>query len=213
MAFLLNGRNWRAQARSCAAGRRLLRSGPDNARREAAMRERITAALMAVLVAILVAVAAASWGGPAGAEEATGPGGKYDRHEGYYYPPLDAPPEIYKARAVTLPEADRTRRLAFVTAMTNQMMKNPYPPPFAIFAKGDNAEKLIIVSLYDNAYNTIYRARGLLAILTAAARTTEVFRNHRVEDIFTFFDLLKLQGFERVTITDGKRFAHQVRFE
>jgi len=139
--------------------------------------------------------------------------GKYDRHEGYYYPPLKDAPEIYKARAVTLVEASRARRIAFVTALTNQMMKNAYPPPFAIFAKGDNAEKLIIVGLYEGAYNTLYRARGLLAILTARARMTPVFRKHQVEDIFTFFDFLKLQGFERLTITDGKSYSHQVRFK
>ncbi len=139
--------------------------------------------------------------------------GKYDRHEGYYYPPLQNPPEIYKARATTLPEASRKRRLAFVTALTNQMMQNPYPPPFAMFAKGDDAEKLIIVGLYDNAYNTIYRGRGLLAMLTSAARLTPIFRKYQVEDVFTFFDLLKLQGFERVTVSDGKEFSHQVRFK
>lgn len=139
--------------------------------------------------------------------------GKYDRHEGYYYPPLQTPPEIYKARAVTLAEASRARRIAFVTALTNQMMRNPYPPPFAIFAKGDDAEKIIIVGLYEGNYNTIYRARGLLAMLTARARMTPVFRKHQVEDVFTFFDFLKLQGFERLTVTDGKSFSHQIRFE
>jgi len=139
--------------------------------------------------------------------------GKYDRHEGYYYPPLQGAPEIYKARAVTLAEASRTRRIAFVTALTNQMMRNPYPPPFAIFAKGDQAEKLIIVGLFEGGYNTLYRARGMLAMLTARARMTPIFRKHQVEDVFTFFDFLKLQGFERVTVTDGKAFSHQVRFQ
>ncbi|HUT50171.1 MAG TPA: molybdopterin-guanine dinucleotide biosynthesis protein A [Alphaproteobacteria bacterium] len=159
-------------------------------------------------------IAAQKSGGAAGKGKAENARkGKYDRHEGYYYPPLKDAPEIYKARAVTLVEASRGRRIAFVTALTNQMMKNAYPPPFAIFAKGDNAEKLIIVGLYEGAYNTLYRARGLLAILTARARLTPVFRKHQVEDVFTFFDFLKLQGFERLTITDGKSYSHQVRFQ
>jgi hypothetical protein len=139
--------------------------------------------------------------------------GKYDRHEGYYYPPLKTAPEIYKARAVTLAEASRKRRIAFVTALTSQMMRNPYPPPFAIFAKGDGAQKLIIVGLYGSGYNSLYRARALLAMLTASARMTPIFRKHQVEDVFTFFDLLKLQGFDRVTVSDGKTFAHQIRFQ
>jgi hypothetical protein len=157
---------------------------------------------------------AAQAGSSAGRAKAAAPRmGKYDRHEGYYYPPLKSPPEIYKARAVTLAEASRERRIAFVTALTNQMMRNPYPPPFAIFAKGDNAEKLIIVGLFEGGYNTIYRARALLALLTARARMTPIFRKHQVEDVFTFFDFLKLQGFDRVTISDGKSYSHQVRFQ
>lgn len=165
---------------------------------------RLVAMVLAVVGMSLAATA------PGWAEEPRK--GKYDRHEGYYYPPLRNPPEIYKARATTLPEANRKRRIAFVTALTNQMMRNPYPPPFALFAKGDDAQKLIIVSLYENAYNTLYRARGLLAMLTASARMTPIFRKHQVEDVFTFFDLLKLQGFDRLTISDGKTFAHQIRF-
>ncbi len=90
------------------------------------------------------------------------------------------------------------------------MLGNPYPPQFAIFAKGSNAEKLIIVGLNDNTYNTIYRARALFAMLTAVARLTKLFQEYRVEELFTFFDLCKLLGFEQITITDGYEFAHQV---
>lgn len=177
---------------------------------------RVTSLTIAAALAVLLTGAVT--GGVASAEESRTDKkpirtGKYDRHEGYYYPALSGPPEIYKARAVTLPDANRKRRLAFVTALTNQMMKNPYPPPFAIFAKGDDAEKIIIVSLGGQGFETLYQARALLAILTSSARVTPIFRNNRVEDIFTFFDLLKLQGFERLTISDGKTFSHQVRFK
>jgi len=50
----------------------------------------------------------------------------------------------------------------------------------------------------------------LLASLTASARTTPVFRNAKVDDLFTFLDLLKMLGFESVTVSDGDKFAHQV---
>lgn len=132
-----------------------------------------------------------------------------DRHAGYYYP-APKTQETYVARAKTFPEADRKRRLGFVTAMTAQMMSNPYPPPFAIFAKGDDAEKLIIVGLYNDSYNTLYRMRALLAMLTAGARTTPFFNEMGVEDFFTFFDLLKLLGYKQITISDGRTFAHRV---
>jgi len=141
-----------------------------------------------------------------------GAGAAQSHHAGYYYPPPQTR-EIYRARTEVLPGANRKRRIMFVTEMTNQMMGNPYPPPFAMFAKGDDADKLIITSLYSDAYNTLYRMRGLLAILTARARQTPVFRDHDVEDKLTFFDLLKLLGFKRLTVTDGDRFAHQIKIE
>ena len=136
----------------------------------------------------------------------------YDRHAGYYYPPPQTR-ETYKAQAITLPDSDRKRRLGFVTAMTASMVAGNYPPPFAIFAKGDDAEKLIIVSVRAGAYDTIYRGRALLAMLTAIARTTPIFSEFGVEDVFTFFDLAKLLGFQKITISDGDKYAHQIFIE
>jgi hypothetical protein len=135
-----------------------------------------------------------------------------DRHAGYYYPEPQSR-EVYKARARTLPEASRRSRIAFVTGLGNRMLKNPYPPQFAIFAKGAEAEKLIIVSLNDNAYNTLYRMRGLLAILTAVARATPLFKEYEVQVYFTFFDLAKMLGFKIITVSDGRDFAHRIVIE
>ncbi len=132
-----------------------------------------------------------------------------DRHAGYYYPQPGSH-EIYKARATTLAQASRKGRIVFVTDLVNQMMNNPYPPPFAIYAKGVDAEKMIITGLNANAYNTLYRMRGLLALLSARARSTPIFRKYQVEDLFTYLDLLKLLGFKRLTLTDGDQFAHQI---
>lgn len=132
-----------------------------------------------------------------------------ERHVGYYFPPPQSE-EVYTARAQVLPDSDRKRRLAFVTALTIQMLSQPYPPQFVVFAKGDAAEKLIIVATRDNVYNTIYRARALFAMLTAVARQTAFFQDYGVEDFFTFFDLAKLLGFKNITISDGNRFAHRV---
>lgn len=132
-----------------------------------------------------------------------------DRHIGYYYPqPMSR--EVYQSRAATLADASRKGRIVFVTELINQMMNNPYPPPFAVFAKGAEAQKMIITSLYADGYNTLFRMRGLLALLSARARSTAIFAQYQVEDLFTFLDLLKLLGFEQLTVTDGDQFAHQI---
>ncbi len=135
-----------------------------------------------------------------------------DRHAGYYYP-APATEETYTARSRTLLDSDRQKRLEFVTTVTAEQLSKPYAPQYAVFAKGEEAEKMIIVSLYDGAFDTLYRARGLLAMLSAVSRRTPFFREHSVEDIFTFFDLLKLLGFTQLTISDGESFAHRVWIE
>ena len=135
-----------------------------------------------------------------------------DRHAGYYYPE-SVTTETYVARAKVLAETNRTRRIGFVVALTQALFNRPYPPQFSAFVKGDAAEKLIIVALEDGYINTLYRARALLAQMTSVARTTPLFAELGVEDEYVFFDMLRLLGFEQLTISDGESFAHQVQFE
>src|SRR4051794_27570757 len=68
-----------------------------------------------------------------------------DRYEGYYYPKASSR-EAYVSRARVLEDSDRTRRLGFVSGLTQQMSDQAYAPSYAIFAKGENAERLIIVA-------------------------------------------------------------------
>ncbi len=140
---------------------------------------------------------------------AGGAAGADDRHAGYYYPVPEST-ETYQARSFTLPEASRKARIAFVTGITSEQNKAPYPPTAAIFAKGSEAEKLIIVALNDGRIDTVYRARAIFAQMTAVARLLPVFSELGVEDYFTFFDLAKMLGFEQITISNGREFAHQV---
>jgi hypothetical protein len=132
-----------------------------------------------------------------------------DRLEGYYYPKITSH-ETYVSRAKTLEDSTRTRRLGFVTGLTEQLADMPYAPSYAIFAKGNEGNRLIIVAYNDGELNTVYRARALLASLTALARLTPLFQQLQVEELFTFFDLCKLLGFTTITISDGRHFTHQV---
>jgi hypothetical protein len=130
-------------------------------------------------------------------------------HEGYYYPKPQTV-EHFVSAVVTLPESDQTRRQSFVIGMTQKLLDGKYAPSFAIFAKGNKSEKLIIVGMIDGQLNTVYRARALLAELTSIARATAFFQQNTQPETSTFFDFMKLLGFRQVTITDGRRFAHQV---
>ena len=135
-----------------------------------------------------------------------------ERHTGYYYPEPQTR-EVYTARSRTLPEANRTLRIGFVTGITLQQFDHPYPPQVAIFAKGTEAEKLIIVGLVDGRLDTLFRARAVFANMTAASRQLPAFAEMGVQDFFTFFDLVKMLGFKQITISDGRDFAHRVTIE
>lgn len=132
-----------------------------------------------------------------------------DRHAGVYYPPPQSS-ETYISRAGKEPGIERRQRIAFVVSVVSQINSRPYPPLVSVFAKGDLAEKLIIVAMEPGRLDTIYRVRAYLAALTSEARQTPVFAQRQVEDVFTFLDLLKIMGFERLTVSDGDRFSHQI---
>ena len=150
---------------------------------------------------LVVSIVLATLAGPSAAQEGN--------HAGYYYPePLTR--EDYVSRARTMIDADRSKRLQFVQALSLGQLDRPYPPTFAIFAKGDEAEKLIVVSMTSGYADTLYKMRGFLAILTHVSRATPLFAAFKVEEIFTFLDLLKLLGFQQLTVSDGDRYAHQI---
>lgn len=166
------------------------------------MRRLVFAVLFGVLIAPHLAMDAL-------AQTEAGPYHDDERHAGYYYPEPQSH-EIYIARATTMPQANRNIRIGFVTGLTNENLAKPYPPTVAIFAKGDEADKLIIISLEDDRIDTIYRARAIFANLTSVARTLPIFESAGVETYFTFFDLARMMGFRQITISDGRDFAHQV---
>jgi hypothetical protein len=135
-----------------------------------------------------------------------------DRHAGYYYPD-NVTHETYKARASKAPSSSRQTRIAFVTGVTAQQVQAPYPPLTAMFAKGTEADKLILVSLQEGRMDTLFRARAVLAMLTATARTTPVFAEIDTDLDYTFLDLLKILGFVQITVSDGRTYSHQIKIE
>lgn len=135
-----------------------------------------------------------------------------DRQSGYYYPPLTST-ETYKARSKTLKNVNRNTRLGFVTAITKRQLDQNYAPKTSIFAKGDKADKLIIVALEAGAISTVYQGRAMLAQLTATSRLSPLFKELGVQGFFTFFDLAKLLGFKTITVSDGVNWSHRIDIE
>lgn len=131
------------------------------------------------------------------------------RHAGYYYPPVTSQEE-YATRAAVMPQATGELRLGFITGLAYQQNARPYAPPFVVFAKGETSERLIIVAIGQNGFQGLYQARAVLAHMTSMARGTPVFREKGLQDVLTFLDLIRMLGFEEVTISDGLSFAHRI---
>lgn len=171
----------------------------DAARRPAARSvTRLRRAAAPALIALTLAVAAAPL---AAAENA----------ETYYYPPLTSE-ESFERSMLAGPRRDGLDREAFVGAIARAQAESAQTPRFALFAKGDGSKRLIMIGLDDEAFRTLYRARAVLAQLTYGLRATPLFRNQGLEASATFFDALKLLGFESLTVSDGATWTHRINF-
>ena len=132
-----------------------------------------------------------------------------DRYVGYYYPKPTSS-ETFESTLQPIAGVERAQRVQFVTVISQGTLQAAYRVPYAVFVKGEKADKLIIVGLQRGELDTVYRQRALLANMTTMARLSPFFQEHTVAEDATFFDLLKLLGFTSVTVTDGDKSAHQV---
>ena len=137
------------------------------------------------------------------------PAAAEDRYIGYYYPKPTST-EVFESGMQAIAGIGRTQRIQFVTVVSQGTIQSAYRVPYAVFAKGEKGDKLIIVGLQSGEFNTIYKMRALLANMTTMSRMSPFFQERTVAEDATFFDLLKLMGFASVTITDGDKITHQV---
>ena len=121
--------------------------------------------------------------------------------------------ETYQARVATLPDSDRGRRLGFVTGLSKEFDARPYPPNYLVFAKGDEADKLIIVGMHGRPVQHGLSRPGAARRSDGLGALTHFFQQNTIADYATFLDFLKLLGFKQVTVTDGVAFAHQIKIE
>lgn len=132
-----------------------------------------------------------------------------DSHAGYHYPEPQTK-EVYVSPLKTLPSAGKRTRIGFTVGLNARQMKRSYPPTYHLFAKGAHSQKMIIIATGPGHYDTLYRMRGLLAAMTADARTSPLFRELSAPENINFFDLAKMTGFEQITVSDGDTFSHRI---
>lgn len=140
---------------------------------------------------------------------ALGPASAKDNHAGYYYSEPTSS-ETYLSRMPVLNDASKRARIGFTVGLNTKQLKRAYPPSYHIFAKGGKSQKLIIIAVEENRYNTLFRLRALLAALTANARTSPLFTESNMPEELNFLDLCKMAGFTQVTISNGRDVTHQI---
>ena len=164
---------------------------------------------LAAMALALTALAAPAFAQQAPAKPAAAAPKSEDRYIGYYYPKPTST-EVFESQLQTLPNMDRAQRIQFTTVVSQGTIQSAYRVPYAVFAKGEKADKMIIVGMQGGELNTVYRMRALLANMTTMSRLSPFFQERTVAEDATFFDLLKLLGFRELTITDGEKTTHQV---
>jgi hypothetical protein len=169
-------------------------------------------ASLAVLVAFGALPALAQQQQPKPAAAATAPKADEDKYVGYYYPKPTAT-ETYTSPMQTIAGAERAQRVQFATVVSQGTIQSAYRVPYSVFVKGDKADKMIIVGLQPGEMSTIYRARAILANMTTMSRLSPFFQERTIAEDANFFDLLKLLGFQQITISDGDKFTHQVNIK
>ncbi len=170
---------------------------------------KIVAAACALLLAAASASAQPAKPAAAAKPAATKAAPKDDKYIGYYYP-KPTTVETFESSMQPIADVDRAQRVQFVTVISQGTLQSAYRVPYAVFVKGEKADRMIIVGMQEGELNTIYRMRALLANMTTMSRLSPFFQEHTVAEDATFFDLLKLLGFREITITDGEKLTHQV---
>ena len=135
-----------------------------------------------------------------------------DRYVGYYYPEISST-EVFDRVARASEGASKAVRIDFVNVLTTAQIEAPESPRYVFFAKGNDAEDLMMIALDDDVFSTIYRARAILAQLTVNVRKGGFFKEEDLQYVATFFDLLQLLQFETLVISDGETWSHRVEFK
>src|SRR5215469_16206449 len=104
--------------------------------------KKLSAAVAIALLAAASPVAAQK----SSAQPAQAASGGEERYVGYYYPKPTST-ETFDSKIQTVAGVDRTQRVQFVTVISQGTLQSNYRVPYAVFVKGDKADRLIIVGL------------------------------------------------------------------
>ena len=138
-----------------------------------------------------------------------GSGSAAETHAGYYYP---APQtyELYVSPLPMLRDVTKLSRVGLLVGLNARQYKRAFAPGYHMFGKGEYSEKLIIVAVEKDRYQTLFQLRALLASMSSMARTSPLFAQTGSAENLNFLDLLKIAGFSQLTLTNGIDVSHRI---
>jgi len=132
-----------------------------------------------------------------------------ETHAGYYYPEPQSF-ELYVSPLPILRDVTKLSRVGLLVGLNERQYKRAFAPGYHMFGKGEYSEKLIIVAVESDRYQTLYQLRALLASMSSMARTSPLFSQTGSAENLNFLDLLKIAGFSQLTLTNGVDVSHRI---
>jgi hypothetical protein len=126
---------------------------------------------------------------------------------GHQFYPTPKVIENYKSRRRVLTGTQNKTRIAFANNILRAFIHRDVKERVFVFAKGKNAENMIIMDSVNGNLNTIFKVRAFIEVLPVLLRNTPIYRKFKNSEIPPFLDLAKMNGFKTVIFTDGDKYS------
>ena len=126
---------------------------------------------------------------------------------GHQFYPTPKVIENYKSRRRVLTSTQNKTRIAFVNNILRAFIHRDAKERVFVFAKGKNAENMIIMDSVNGNLNTIFKVRAFIEVLPVLLRNSPIYRKFKNSEIPPFLDLAKMNGFKTITFTDGDKYS------
>jgi hypothetical protein len=146
----------------------------------------------------------------AGAQSRNPKGVDVQTGAGIYFPAIASTdnPEI---RFSPMANSGPQQRQTFVDQINLAAIGAEQPLPIIFQAVGADRKTLVVTNIETDEPMTAYIARAMLARITSVTRFLPAIQEMGLSSEFDIYNMGAVLGFERIVVTDGRRFAHEAQ--
>jgi len=156
------------------------------------------------LLATLVAAPAAAQPSPAVALAMADP----QTGAGIHFPAISSRDTVSVKMGTAESGGSQPRQL-FVDQLNLAAISAERPFPIVAQAVGQDRKTLVFMNIESHEFLTPYVARAILARMSSIIRFLPDVANNGLSPDFDIYTLAAILGFERIVVTDGRRFSHE----